>query len=131
MHLSEKQKSKNCFLFYHLVCTPLYFSAGWSLQKIIDYCESSQCQIICKRDMIEFGAMPILSLAPSVHRCYLFIGLNNFGFFSLCWPFLFSKLSFLFSAASVLQRGVCGHANTAIIIFFLVLDHAFKKLLSK
>lgn len=81
--------------------------------------------------MIEFGTISIHSLAPSLHRSYLFIVLHNLGVSSLCWPFAFCKLSFLFSAASVIQRGVCGHVNRAIIMFFLGLNHAFKKLLSK
>lgn len=121
MHLSEKQKSKNCFLFYHLVCTPLYFSAGWSLQKIIDYCESSQCQIICKRDMIEFGTMPILSLAPSVHRCYLFIGLNNFGFFFTLLAFFVLQAEFsLFCSFCATKRSVwtCKHSNYYLFLGF-------------
>lgn len=49
-------------------------------------------------------------------------------FFSTLLNFSFYKLSFLISAASVVQRGRCGHANRAISMFFLWLSRPFKSL---
>lgn len=53
-------------------CVLIFTLLQYDLSFTIDYCESSQCQVLCKSDLTTFATPPILPLAPLVPRFYLF-----------------------------------------------------------